>query len=340
MTIFRSKSAAKFILSLSLLPALGGIATSQAAINFVFDYSGNTAGVGFLDATLGTARQDALNTAATNFSNLMGQHFTNMGTITLAVTSEDNAASYTLASAGSAAVDTGSDGFTLGEVVKTKLQTGIDLNGSAADGSVNVNFGVNWELDHNAPVNENSNDEYDFYSTLYHEFLHALGFSSSFDQTGSPLIGDKTNGGAYSAFDSFIVDSNGTNLIAANGTLNVSQASFDATVTGGIVNGAFFNGTNAMAANGGNPVGLYTPNPYEEGSSVSHLDDQNSAMAGLLMLAQTGPGLSARVLSDIEKGIMQDIGYSVVPIPAAVWLFGSAVLMIYGLGKRKPTVTA
>ena len=334
MITSRSNTAGKLASSLLLLPILGWVPASQAAISFVFDYSGNTADVGFDDPTYGTARKNALATAGSKFSNLFGQYFTNSGTITMAVTSE-NSSGNTLASAGSNAVDTGSNGFTLGEVVRDKLLNGTDLNGGNADGTVNVNFGINWELDPDAPVNDKNDDEYDFYSTMYHEFVHALGFSSSFDKVGDPLIGDRVNGGAYSAFDSFIVDSSGTNLIGTDGKLNVLQSSFDATVIGGKDNGAFFDGPNAKAANGGNPVGLYTPGPdYEEGSSVSHLDDENPALAGLMMLAKTGPGLSARGFSPIEVGILKDLGYAPVPLPAAFWLFASAIAVLFGFGKR------
>lgn len=49
--------------------------------------------------------------------------------------------------------------------------------------------------------------------------------------------------------------------------------------------GLFFNGTNATAANGGLPVGLYTPVAWEEGSSVTHLDDENPLLQPLMMAA-------------------------------------------------------
>ena len=78
--------------------------------------------------------------------------------------------------------------------------------------------------------------------------------------------------------------------------------------------GLFFNGPKAMAANGGQPVGLYTPTSWEEGSSGSHLDDENSALAGALMLAATSTGRYRRSVSDVERGILEDLGYSLQPL--------------------------
>ncbi|WP_323034211.1 hypothetical protein [Pararhodobacter sp.] len=118
--------------------ALGS--SAQASLMFSFDYSGNAAGVGFLDATQGTARQNALTLAGTKFSELFGTYFSDSATIVMAVTSSDNPSSTTLASAGSQLTWQGSTGFTLGEVVQQKLQSGgvTDLNGAAADGQVDV----------------------------------------------------------------------------------------------------------------------------------------------------------------------------------------------------------
>ena len=51
-------------------------------------------------------------------------------------------------------------------------------------------------------------------------------------------------------------------------------ASWDVAVIGGAGNsGILWLGPNATAANAGNPVPLYTPTTYTDGSSISHLDD-------------------------------------------------------------------
>ena len=280
---------------------IGAIVPSHAAILFSFDYSGNTPNVGFLDPANGAARQAALLAAGTQF----GAFFTQTATINMAVTSIDNAGSSVLASAGSQIAPTGSGNFGLSEVVRMKaLSNGAtDLNGAALDGTVNWNWGHNWSLSPTAAgVPPGS---FDFFSTAFHELAHALGFASFMDQNGATPAPNE-----YSKFDQFIQDKNGnlavTAAFALNGTVFTSNNTGGPTPAGGV----FFGGTNARAANGGNAVGLFSPKPYQPGSSVSHLDDQNPALAGLLMLAATGGGPGARTLSNIECGIFTDIGYT------------------------------
>ncbi|MDQ3186816.1 MAG: PEP-CTERM sorting domain-containing protein [Pseudomonadota bacterium] len=284
---------------------------AQAAVAFQFQYV-DPAGTGFLDPTDGPSRQTALNTAASTFSSIFGSHFSNSGTVVLEAAASDDANDDTLASAGSKLIALDGAGFNLGEVVRTKLQTGTDLNGNNADGSLDVNFGSSWELDLNAPV---SSTRYDFYSALFHEFTHALGFTSTIGQSGEPVFGTRS-AGSWSAFDSFIVDKNGTRIIEpANFALN--QGAWDAGSIGGAspAGGLFFNGANAVAANGGNPVGLYTPTTWEEGSGVSHLDDENRAFAGKMMLAMSNTGPYARDYDAVEVGMLTDLGYTVTTVP-------------------------
>ena len=166
---------------------------AYAGITFQFQY-GDPAGTGFLDPIYGASRQAALNTAANNFSAMFGSHFSNSATIVLTANAQNDPYSGTLASASSYFTNPGSAGFNLGEVVRTKLQNGIDLNGNVADGVVNVNFGANWELDFNTPPAWGWGwypGTHDFYGTLYHEFTHTLGFSPVMTQSGTSVFGMK-----------------------------------------------------------------------------------------------------------------------------------------------------
>ena len=140
----------------------------------------------------------------------------------------------------------------------------------------------------------------------------------------------------FSKFDQFIEDKSGNRAVTPGFVLNGTV--FTGNNTGGAspAAGLFFGGANAKAANGGNSVGLFTPNPYQGGSSVSHLDDQNPALAGYLMLAATGTGPGARTLTPIECGIFTDIGYTCtgrttggdVPEPATWSMLGTGMLAI------------
>ena len=297
---------------------------AQAAITFQFNFL-DSAGTGFNDATTGNARQAALTEAASMYSTLFGQYFTNSGTIVLDATATNNPLSSNLASAGSEVVLFGStpSGFNLDEVVRTKLQTGFDANGASADGSVDVNFGRPWQLDAGATV---TNGQYDFYSTVFHEFTHALGFSSLISQNGTGLFNTKH----WAVYDQFLVDKNG-NPVIDHTTFAIDSAIWNTASVGGTSPdaGIFFNGANAVAANGGELVGLYSPTTWSDGSSVSHIDTDNPAYDGMMMLHARGTGPDARNFSSIEVGMLQDLGYtpvSVVPEPE------SFALMLAGLG--------
>jgi hypothetical protein len=305
-----------------LLASLLSSLAAHAAVNFQFDYADNP-GTGFLDPVHGPIRQAALNTAASTFSNMFGSHFTNSGTIVLEARATNNPNSGELAAAGSELVNRGIPGFNLGEVVRTKLQTGVDLNGNRADGSVDVNFGNEWELDFNKPA---SNTQYDFYSTMYHEFTHTLGFASFIGEFGDPIFGSPSAGN-WNTFDRFIVDKNGTRIIDP-ATFAINQAAWDEGSVGGAGpnEGLFFDGANAREANGGKAVSLYTPEMWEEGSSVSHLDSQDPAYANMMMLPTSAAGPYARDYSAVEAGILQDLGYTaVIPEPEVY------AMMIVGL---------
>lgn len=230
--------------------------------------------------------------------------------VTFDVTATNSPLSGTLASAGSDL--TSSDPGFFDTVVQQKILTGgaVDANGSAADGTIDWNFGQPWAFGSSV-----SYSQYDFTSTAMHELMHALGFLSNVDE---PTW--NANNQSWTTFDSFMVTANGTQVIP--GTFRWNTV-YNTNLTGGN-GGLYFGGPNAVAVYGG-PVPLYTPNPWESGSSVSHLDDstftgRNSQLMNAI--SDTGPGV--RVLSPIELAILQDIGYTVnsTPVSAAVFIIG------------------
>lgn len=238
-----------------------------------------------------TARS-ALESAATQLSSYFV--VSSPVTITYAVTGENNPSSSVLASAGSGPVSDGA-GFQQ-TVVQRKILTGTDPNGTTADGEINWNFGKSWALGGTV-----GDDQFDFDSTAMHELLHSFGFTSNVSRPGD------NNGQTWYVFDSFMVDAGGTAVISANFTWN---SAYNPNLTGGN-GGLFFGGPNAVAAYNG-PVPLYTPNPWEDGSSVAHLDDTTFTGSNQkIMNAASDKGLGVRVLSPVELAIMQDLGYQV-----------------------------
>lgn len=236
-------------------------------------------------------------------------------TIVYDVTAENSPSSSTLASAGSDLTAPGAGFFST--VVQQKIQSGIDANGSAADGDITFNFGNPWAFGGSV-----SRNQYDFTSTAMHELLHTFGFLSYTEGPGS------NSGRSWTTFDQFIVTADGTSVITDSYRWpNV----YNINLTGG-ADGLYFGGPNAVAAYGG-PVPLYTPSPWESGSSMSHLDDDTFTGAdAMLMNAISDTGLGIRILSPTELGILKDLGYTVFESGS---LQATFVLIGFGFLRRR-----
>lgn len=167
---------------------------------------------------------------------------------------------------------------------QTKILTGVDTNGSAADSTVVLSFN---------PINPPLGA---LQSVAMHELIHGLGF---FSYLSSPNPGEY-----WSVYDTFLTDADGDPVIG-NGI--PWDGTYAANLTGGN-GGLYLGGPNAVTANGG-LVKVYTPSSLIPGGSVNHLDDPVPHMMN------PNPG-GARVLSSTEVGILKDLGYSVVPQPA------------------------
>ena len=213
-----------------------------------------------------------------------------------------------LASAGSPLTGTGGGFFPT--VVQSRIQTGsasVTKDGEPVpDGNVNVNFFQDWGY-----FGEVGAEQFNYETTIMHEMLHAYGFLSTVGPAGK-------NGGAneaWSLFDKFITDSEGTPAI--DSTTYAWKADFNPNLTGGD-GGLYFYGTNEALAFNGQPVPLYTPTKWAQGSSVTHLDDEyfnnktdpNDPRYVQLMNANDIPGPAGPdYLSSIEIGILKDLGY-------------------------------
>ncbi|MEZ6046211.1 MAG: proprotein convertase P-domain-containing protein [Planctomycetaceae bacterium] len=276
-------------------------------IDFNFIYGGAIgSGIGFEDATQGQARRDALEATAATF----GSFFDETGTIDVNVTSYSNSSSTTLASAGSSMFTGGNGGFSH-RLAATKILTGLDLNEGSTDAFLSVNWAKSFEL-----ASDFQAGEYDFTAVIMHELSHALGFSSMVAQDGTSQKNDAPLGfeGEWAIYDKYLSDSAGNSLI--DPVTYILDSSWDTLSVGGTSpsNGLFFNGYNAMLANGGAPVGLYTPTTWKNGSSVSHLDTDNPSYTSLMMSHSFAPGLSARTFDPIEVGIWMDLGFNMTGI--------------------------
>lgn len=292
-----------------------GLMASTAIAGVTFQYNYTDAGVGFNDPTHGAARRAALADAGNYVSGLFVNY---NATIQLDV---DGSASGGFLAAAGANYNAPYPGKGFGDRgdVMVKILGGADPNAGAADGTVTWNFtDYQWELGTDFQAGE-----YDFFSTAVHEMLHAVGFSSGILQNGDSVWGDTPgNPGTWSPFDEHVADSFGYLI---DGSYALDGNAWDtASVGGSGVNGLMWLGANAMAANGGNPVYLYSPTTWEGGSSGSHLDDEFYG-GTYIMEAATGTGLGIREISDVEVGMFKDMGYTqIIPEPNTLVLVGLA----------------
>lgn len=314
-------------------------APAQAGVTWSFNYT--DVGVGFNDATLGTARQNELQSAANYLSGFLTGYTANL---VIDVNGAETGTS-TLASAGSNYNASDTAGFgNMGDIMRKILGgNAADPNAGAADGKVNWNFsGFNWALGTTFLAGE-----YDFFSTAVHELTHALGFVSFVPKNGS------TTQTEWAPFDKFLTNFAGAGLIDGttyaldNSAWAVTSLSGDGSGVAGCGAGILFNGANAVAANGGQAVQIYSPSTWEDGSSGSHVDDAcytaSGAVSTNMMEAQTITGLGQRQLTALEVGMLKDIGYTsfgiqpptnTVPEPGSIYLALGA-LGLLGLARRK-----
>lgn len=282
-----------------------------ASVSFSFDYSDPSASNWSTDA------RNALATAATN----VGSYLTGYNAVITMRVTGSNANTTTLASAGSFYAT--SPGFGNLGVVGTKIQSNgtIDLSGASFDGAVDANFFHAWSF-----TNTVSGSQFDFVNVMMHELAHSMGFLSLISQAGASEFG----GNAFSPFDQYLVNGADEKLVPG-GTVDLPKwnaASVGGTGTLPPTVGIYFDGPNAMAANGGNLVPIYSPTTWEDGSSGSHLDtDFYTGGSQKLMNHAVTAGLGVRAFGDIEVGIFRDIGYTAfgIPEPASAMLGAMAL---------------
>ena len=174
---------------------------------------------------------------------------------------------------------------------------GKDLDPSSPEISININSSVSNSLylgtDGNCPSNM-----YDLESIILHEVTHGLGFLSndSFDPISQYGSIDQPT-----PFDAYAQTPDGGRL------MDISSPS--AQLGAALQNTLVWSGKNGIAANNGIKPLLYTPNPYENGSSISHLDEttfQNSGANALLTPAWPG-GAVFHTPGSIVLGMLADM---------------------------------
>jgi len=143
---------------------------------------------------------------------------------------------------------------------------GKDLDGDNPEMVITVNSLASWYRGGSLGP---SKSEYDLQSVILHEMAHGLGFLStdSYDNFFSYGSIDQPT-----PYDAYVQTGDGRRLSdLPSPSLELGEA-----LTSKLV----WSGAQGIAANGGVKPLLYTPKVYEDGSSVSHLDEATFSKAG------------------------------------------------------------
>ena len=180
---------------------------------------------------------------------------------------------------------------------------GYDLDSSLFDMHITYNSNFSWYYgtDGNPP-----SSQHDLMTVVLHEIAHGLNFSGSMTYSGGQGSWGYGGTGSPNIYDNFIKDVSGNQLTNTNIYGNPSTALGSALTS----NNIWFHGSNAMAANGGERVKIYTPLPWSGGSSYSHLDYTTfNNTANQLMVYAISAGESIHDPGPIAIGILKDLGW-------------------------------
>jgi autotransporter-associated beta strand protein len=277
------------------------VASAQTRLAWNFGFEDVTANNnrGFDDPTDGALRRDTVTSVANYLTSILDGR----GTITFnwqQSRSDGNTAS--LASAGSwYSYPTSSSPTGLVGDVYRQAMGNMEAGEEAGNGWVNFNLGASttWFASgtgSGAP----SATQFDLFSVILHEVAHSMNFASAITDKG-----DSSNGvGVYNRYDRFLYKS----ATGETRLLNAANTAFNGTESD-LTNGSvYWGGEFGVAANGGERIKLYAPNPFKAGSSLSHLDE--ATFGGLVMSPDIASGQTARQFSGVEIGMLVDLGWN------------------------------
>lgn len=168
-------------------------------------------------------------------------------------------------------------------------------------------------------------DRLDFVTLALHEMGHVFGFISNLQADGT-YYGGSEFGAIPNVYDLFLENSAGVPLLALSPQERV------AAITSG--DGLLWGGPAGVAGNGGVRPNLSAPTQYVEAGSVLHISE-TFFPGDVLMDVGLFPGEVIRTLAPAEKGMFQDMGWTLVPEPSAPARSVVAVLALLVLRRSR-----
>lgn len=173
-------------------------------------------------------------------------------------------------------------------------------NPALYDGVITINMGYNFYTGYSNAAGNSNSGQYDLYTVVLHEALHALGFASLIDANGNSKLGTTT--GLYSNFDDFILHNN-VPILSNVGP--VYQYNPTTALNQGCVATKFDNANSLISP-------IYAPTIFSNGSSLSHFSDGCGSIPGQIYVMNPSLGSSQeKRLSQEEANVLCRIGYSI-----------------------------
>jgi hypothetical protein len=205
---------------------------------------------------------------------------------------------------------------------------GRDLNPAGPDieAAFNSDYG-NWYfgLDGHPPPGLT-----DFVTVVLHELCHGLGFTDSMRYSrgsGNGGFGQGLSPAGPKIFDVFVANGAGDRLVSsfASGSRPFGEQL--------VSKGLWFSGPRAMAAAGGQRPRLYSPETFEDGSSISHLDEETypAGSPNALMTPELARSEAIHDPGPIALGILADMGWALAggpPLPLAPRRFIGVIALL------------
>ena len=166
------------------------------------------------------------------------------------------------------------------------------------------------------PTDGNPGSKTDFETVVLNGLIHGLAFFGNmyaYQDAGNVWWGDLWNTTYPYVYDYYAANSSGTSL--TDTALYPLPSTALGSVLVGANGGAYFNGPNTRIANGGVKAKLYTPNPWDSGSSYSNLDTSFDGTPNALMTWTTDPGEAIHSPGPVGYGVLKDVGWA--PWPAS-----------------------
>ena len=156
--------------------------------------------------------------------------------------------------------------------------------------------------------------QYDLMTAALHTITHGLNFSGSMN-VASGLgnwgygYGSSPNYFYPNIYDTFMKDAaNDPSSLLIDTSIYPKQTTTLATAL--TSNSVWFDGPNAVSANGGKRVKIYAPSPWQDDASYIHLDyDTFAGTVNGLMVNSLSPGTSIHDPGPVTLGMLKDIGW-------------------------------